>query len=460
MYLEYFGLKKRPFGITPDTSLFFEGGERGDVLDAVLYALNVGEGIIKVVGEVGSGKTMLTRMLVNKAPNNTVFVFLLNPSIQAEQVLYAIAYDLGLKVDANDKSTQILHELQKKLFDLYNAGKKVVLIVDEAQQMPLTTLEEIRLLSNLETETEKLLQIVLFGQPELDEHIDTTSVRQLKERITYSFYLNALSWKVVDKYLHFRLEKAGHQGRAIFTNGAIKSLTKYANGTLRRLNVLADKSLLAAYLEKSVKVDVKHVKQALKDSTKGYEKSQAAYYVLLSMLLFFGAAGVAGYFFLQAEEKQASLAVNQEISKQGSILNNPPVAKSTVRAQKKSTVHRSENLKEKAAPRTIESFSQVNERTKAFDAWLNSTKAIYTIQLMSLVGEASLPSLRSFISLAAKRLGEDKLYIKKSVRGDYVVFYRGFSKYSSALSELKKLPLVIRRNKPFIIKIKNKHLGR
>jgi len=452
MYLDYFGLEKRPFGITPDTSLFFEGGERGNVLDAVLYALSAGEGIIKVVGEVGSGKTMLTRMLVNKAPDNTVFVFLLNPSIQAEQALYAIAYDLGLKVDANDKSTQILHELQRKLFELYNDGKKVVLVVDEAQQMPLTTLEEIRLLSNLETETEKLLQIVLFGQPELDEHIDTISVRQLKERITYSFYLNALNWKVVDEYLHFRLEKAGHQGRAIFTNSAIKLLTKYADGTLRRLNVLADKSLLAAFLEKSPGVGVKHVKLALKDSTKGHAKSKALYYVMLSVFLFLSVAGIAGYFFLQSEERQVAPNVNQELSKQSLVPKEEPVVEKVVDSKDKLVAKRLTTLKEKT--RSAAGTSQVKERSLSFDTWISSTKDTYTIQLMSSVGESSLSVLKSFISLASKQLDENKIYIKKNEQGDYVVFYRGFASHSTALRGLKKLPGVIRRNKPFVTRIK------
>ena len=286
MYLDYFGLQKKPFGITPDTSLFFNGAERGDILQAILYALNSGEGIIKVVGEVGSGKTMLSRMLVKEADENTVFVFLLNPSIQADQIIYAIAHDLGANkslvdqgnevfntiafdlgqnVDQGQQPIQMLHRLQRKLFELYQAGKRVVLVIDEAQQMPLETLEEIRLLSNLETETEKLLQIILFGQPELDQHIDAPSVRQLRERITYSFYLNPLDWMSAERYLSFRLDKAGNQGREIFSKSAIKLLSKCSNGTLRRLNILADKALLAAYLKKSVLVTPGHVKAALKD---------------------------------------------------------------------------------------------------------------------------------------------------------------------------------------------------
>ncbi|MEO1889654.1 MAG: AAA family ATPase [Cycloclasticus sp.] len=314
MYLDYFGLQKQPFGITLDTSLFFKGAERGDILEAILYALNSGEGIIKVVGEVGSGKTMLSRMLTKKAADNTVFVFLLNPSIQAEQVLYAIAYDLGLKVDASDQSIQVLHELQKKLFELYKDGKKVVLIIDEAQQMPLATLEEIRLLSNLETETEKLLQIIMFGQPELDKHIDTVEVRQLRERITYSFYLNPLTWNLAETYLSFRLEKAGHQGRDIFKRSAIKKLTKYSDGTLRRLNVLADKALLAAYLDKSAEVEPKHVKIALQEGNKRNDSGNTAYVMaFLSVVAVLLGVG-AFYWFVQFQPVSLSGGAKQPIA--------------------------------------------------------------------------------------------------------------------------------------------------
>ncbi|MEW5057811.1 MAG: AAA family ATPase [Cycloclasticus sp.] len=313
MYLEYFGLKKQPFGITPDTSLFFKGAERGDILDAILYALNSGEGIIKVVGEVGSGKTMLSRMLTKKASDNTVFVFLLNPSIQAEQVLYAIAYDLGVDVDESKQSIQVLHLLQKKLFEIYENGKKVVLIIDEAQQMPLTTLEEVRLLSNLETETEKLLQIIMFGQPELDEHIDTPSIRQLRERITYSFYLSPLTHTLVETYLAFRLKKAGHQGRGIFKQRAIKSLTKSSHGTLRRLNVLADKALLAAFLDQKAEVDSKHVKMALQDGAKGQKQQRTgAVAAVLSVIAVLLGVGVF-YWLVQFEPNGSSMAAKRVV---------------------------------------------------------------------------------------------------------------------------------------------------
>lgn len=441
MYLEYFGLTKQPFGITPDTSLFFEGAERGDVLNAILYALNSGEGIIKVVGEVGSGKTMLSRMLANRASDNTVFVFLLNPSIQAEQVLYAIAYDLGLQVDANDKSIQILHVLQQKLFDIYKEGKKVVLVIDEAQQMPLSTLEEIRLLSNLETETEKLLQIILFGQPELDEHIDTPNIRQLRERITYSFYLSALNWRIADTYLHFRLKKAGHQGRAIFTTGAIKLLTKYANGTLRRLNVLADKSLLAAFLHKSSVVGTKHVKLALKDTTKGYKKPQAVYYVVAAFILFMTIASLAAYFFVQSETRSVA---SQD---QGGLSGELAVQTEAKVVQVKSNI----SLTEGAQHNRVN--TPLSERLKAFDRWKDKTNDLYTIQLMSSLGDSSSAVLEKFLTHASHELDFNQVYVNKTTKGVHIVYYRGFSSYSQALSELKRLPITISRYQPYITNI-------
>ena len=436
MYLDYFGLKKQPFGITPDTSLFFKGAERGDVLDAVLYALNSGQGIIKVVGEVGSGKTMLSRMLVNKVPDDTVFVYLLNPSIEAEQVLYAIAYDLGLQVDPSDKSIQILHVLQQKLLEFYQEGKKVVLVVDEAQQMPLKTLEEIRLLSNLETETEKLLQIILFGQPELDEHIDTPSVRQLRERITYSFYLSPLDWQMTDKYLHFRLEKAGHQGRAIFDKSAIKLLTRYADGTLRRLNVLADKSLLAAFLQKSPVVEVKHVKLALKDNIKGHKKSEALNYVALAFL-FAACVFAAAYFLIPVS--------NQGLTSEALLINE------------ESAENKALNIKQDIVDKETETASQsdvssnsLQSRLSAFSSLVKSTSNAYTIRLMT-ESTGSAERVARFIQSASSPQTENKLFVNKTPDDVYIVYYGEYANYSQAKIALANLAPAVRKYKPYIV---------
>jgi MSHA biogenesis protein MshM len=433
MYLDYFGLKKQPFGITPDTSLFFKGAERGEVLEAILYALNSGEGIIKVVGEVGSGKTMLSRMLTKKAADNTVFVFLLNPSIQAEQVLYAIAYDLGLKVDASDQSIQVLHELQKKLFELYQEGKKVVLIIDEAQQMPLATLEEIRLLSNLETETEKLLQIIMFGQPELDMHIDTVEVRQLRERITYSFYLNPLSWELAERYLAFRLEKAGHQGRDIFKQSAIKQLTKCADGTLRRLNVLADKALLAAFIDKSTVVEAKHVKIALQDGNKRNTSGNTAYIMAFLSVVAVLLGVAAFYWFVQFKPVSMSAGAKQPVS---SVVDQRP----------SENVTEVKVVKDKVVVETL-----LDEKLVEFDAWQSNTSKKYTIRLMSASG--SKTALVEAFLKSVQNVGDiDRLHVSmlKTKSHDYVVYYGEFDLYSDALKTLNTLSKKLKKFDPYI----------
>jgi len=429
MYLDYFGLKKQPFGITPDTSLFFKGAERGDILEAILYALNSGEGIIKVVGEVGSGKTMLSRMLTKKASDNTVFVFLLNPSIQAEQVLYAIAYDLGVNVDESKQSIQVLHLLQRKLFELYEEGKKVVLIIDEAQQMPLATLEEIRLLSNLETETEKLLQIIMFGQPELDEHIDTPSVRQLRERITYSFYLSPLTYSVVETYLAFRLKKAGHQGRGVFKKSAIKYLTKSSHGTLRRLNVLADKALLAAFLDKKAEVASKHVKIALLDGAKGQSKRRTSTVMaVLSIIAVLLGVGVF-YGLVQFEQGGLSMAAKRAVQPV-SVVSVPPVSLEL---------------------EPVSNNALLESKLAAFGAWTSQTNKKYTIRL--LLAPSDKASLVETFLRSVRNLGDiERLYVdqKRSEANEYVVYYGEFYEYSDALKTLNALPKKLTQSSPYI----------
>ncbi|MBL1141984.1 MAG: AAA family ATPase [Proteobacteria bacterium] len=266
MYYDYFGLNQPPFKITPDTSLFFPGGDRGAILDALMYAIVSGEGIVKLVGEVGSGKTTLCRMLEKELPENVEIVYLANPSLSPDNILHAIAFELNLKVRPDDSRLKVMNSLQNYLLERHAENKQIVVFVEEAQSMPIATLEEIRLLSNLETAQNKLLQIVIFGQPELDVMISKPEIRQLKERITYSFYLSPFKPDEVKDYINSRLRSCGYRSVELFNEKTIKTISKYSKGLLRRINILADKALLACYADNANTVSVKHVKLAAQET--------------------------------------------------------------------------------------------------------------------------------------------------------------------------------------------------
>jgi type II secretory pathway predicted ATPase ExeA len=265
MYLEHFGLNEPPFRITPVTEFFFSGAHRGEILDALIYSLSEAEGIIKVSGEVGSGKTMLCRMLLERLPGHIETIYLANPSLSREEMLYAIADALGLDIKG-ERVGIIMQNIHNRLESLAREGKRVVVLVDEAHAMPLDTLEELRLLYNLQVGNFKLLQIVLFGQPELNAKLEQPNMRQLKDRIVHHFHMQPLSRNVLDSYLMFRMRAAGYHGPNIFSPDAIKLIASASNGLMRRVNILADKSLLAAFVEDTHNIEVKHVRAAMRDS--------------------------------------------------------------------------------------------------------------------------------------------------------------------------------------------------
>jgi len=265
LYLEHFGLSEPPFRITPHTDFFFDGADRGATLEALVYAILHDEGIVKVSGEVGSGKTMLCRVLMERLPAHVETIYLATPSLARDEILHAIADDLDLKLP-DGRMTVALRELQEALIRLYAAGRRVVILVDEAHVMPEETLEQVRLLANLESNRHKLLQIVLFGQPELDATLAKPSLRQLRDRVTNSFRMRPLSEHEVAKYLSFRMRAAGYRGPEVFAPRAIGLISRASHGLNRRINILADKSLLAAYSENAHAVTERQVRAAIADA--------------------------------------------------------------------------------------------------------------------------------------------------------------------------------------------------
>ncbi len=320
MYREHFGLDEAPFRITPHTDFFFDGAERGATLEALTYAVLHEEGIVKVSGEVGSGKTMLCRVLMERLPPEVETVYLADPSLSRDEILHTIAQELKLEL-AGSRFTVALRELQEQLIRLYAEGRRVVILIDEAHAMPTETLEQVRLLSNLETSRHKLLQIVLFGQPELDDALAALSMRQLKDRITHSFRMRPLDAQEVGRYLSFRMRAAGYRGPDVFAPRAVAAIARASSGLTRRVNILADKSLLAAFSEDTHAVTVRQVRKAVADSefsALAKQRRPAAY--IAAALLAGAALGAAAYWGLS--ERGSASAQGPHAASAG----NPPMA--------------------------------------------------------------------------------------------------------------------------------------
>lgn len=266
MYLNHFELSRFPFMNIPDTSLFFEGGKRRSTIDSLIYALTSGEGIIKVVGEVGSGKTTVCHMLQQTLPDNMESILISTPLHSAEEMLLFVASKLNLDDKVGQNRLIIMDRLQETLMERRQRNQSLVVLIDEAQCMSINVMEEIRLLSNLETNNGKLLQLVLFGQPELDQTLSADNMRQFRDRICHSLYLPPLSQKEIGHYLHTRLRHAGYLGMPLFSPRSVVHIYRASGGLIRKTNMLAHKSLLAAYGEGDHVVQTRHVKAAIRDS--------------------------------------------------------------------------------------------------------------------------------------------------------------------------------------------------
>ena len=269
MYLRHFSLREAPFSITPDAAFFYPHDGAQAALNTLLVALRSGEGFLKIVGEVGCGKTVLCRQLLRSLQGECVTAYIPNPDLGPRDLLLALAGELGLKLPASATRYRLLDGLQACLLGHAAQGRSVVLIVDEAQAIPVRTVESLRLLSNLETEKRKLLQIVLLGQPELDRKLARPEIRQLLQRITFSERLGPMEDARVGAYLRHRLQVAGANagtGPDVFEPQAVLALAQCSGGVPRLVNVLANKCLMLAYGENRHRVTVADVRIAAKDT--------------------------------------------------------------------------------------------------------------------------------------------------------------------------------------------------
>ena len=290
MYLEHFGLKEFPFSITPDTQFFFPSDASQEALNTILIAAKTGEGFIKITGEVGTGKSMLCRKLMGMLSNDFIVAYIPNPYLDTDTLFREIASELGAPVSPQDSKHQLLRAITDRLMAIHLEGKRALVCLDEAQAMPIETMESLRLLTNMETEKRKLLQVIIFGQPELEDKLNHPSIRQLKQRIAFHYNLTPMVRDEVEYYVQHRLAIAGHSGARLFTPGALWMLRKRTQRVPRLVNIIAHKALLSAYGKGHKQVRLWDVKAAADDTTSTVPRTSKAQMAFLLFLLGVSAA--------------------------------------------------------------------------------------------------------------------------------------------------------------------------
>ncbi|MBI4206755.1 MAG: AAA family ATPase [Betaproteobacteria bacterium] len=482
MYYSHFGLNQAPFKITPNTDFFFSGGNRGPILEALIYTVTNGEGIVKVTGEVGSGKTMLCNMLQMRLPPHVETVYLAHPNVLPEEILHAIAFELQLGVDRGAPRIEVMHRLHDHLLARHADGRRVVMFVEESQSMPLATLEEIRLLSNLETRNDKLLQIVLFGQPELDENLRRPGIRQLRERVTHSFRLEPLNAAETREYLMFRLRAAGYRGPDLFSPAVIKYIARASRGLTRRINLIADKALLAAFSENTHTVRLSHVKAAVHDSEfSAQRRHRGPHFAWGMMLMVTGAAvGALAYALVlrgsgNAIEADGGVATSVAAARSASTVTT---GSGTGPSAGGGPLPTARNAQDDAAPAAKEPTSRqdaatrtpmtvapaassrrpsetepdlVDRRLAATQQWLSdAAQTTYSIQLMGVEDE---DQLKHHLNDLAKFIEVNKVFLYRTVanrKASLTVLYGSFSDRRAAQDALEQLPLSLKANRPIL----------
>lgn len=484
MYLSHFGLQRQPFKITPDTSMFYPGNKRGAALQALKYAIMSGEGIIKVVGEVGSGKTMLCRMLEVELDDSVEVVYIANPSLSPDNILHVIAFELKLDITPDSSKLEVMQALQNYLLARHAHNKQVVVFVEEAQSMPIETLEEIRLLSNLETNEHKLLQMVLFGQPELDEKLRNPAIRQLKERITHNFYLDPFPANDVYEYLNFRMRAVGYCGPDLFSQKMANRIERKSSGLTRRINILADKALLAAYSEGGHNIGKKHIDLAAKDSDFGQSNHrQSALKMLLGIAVILAAIWLGsllpGLFGNSTLHSDAAMQTTEPTTGPTSEPETAPsmiVERSSEPLAQKPAIAAGDNPQQTAFTAaqadTIENIEAITPSTQTegtpqainlqqqlalTEQWIeNADSENFTIQL-SLIDAWATEKVNQYLQRAAETLQREKLFIyPASIQGRmvYSVLYNDYAGREAATEQLRQLAPWIRQNAPYLRTVK------
>ena len=304
-YIQFFALKDNPFRITPDLDFFFMSSVHQEALGSLEFLMESEEGFAVIIGEPGTGKTITIRKFISQLPENVEYAYILFPNLSPEEMFRAILEDFGIDIDDSATKNKLFSTLKEFLIKKRKEGKKILIIIDEAQNLPIETLEELRILSNLETDKEKLLQIILLGQPELEKKLNSDALRQLKQRITVIARLSNLTKDEMVNYINYRLAKAGNSTIKI-SNSAYKEIFKYTQGNLRQINQIMERALMSAFVKNSHQIDREDIKEAAESLGISKMKRKKSFYLILPAILFFllVAFSLSGYYFFSKNIQQ------------------------------------------------------------------------------------------------------------------------------------------------------------
>jgi len=373
-YIEFFEFKEHPFRITPDVAFFFSSETHVEALESMKYFAGSDEGFFVMVGEPGTGKTITTRKFLNEIPENTEYAYILFPSLEPEDMFRAVLEDFGYEIDGNVSKNTLFSGFRDFLTKKKEEGKRILLVIDEAQNLPPATLEELRILSNLETEKEKLIQFILCGQPELETKLDSEKLRQLKQRISLQANLNYLSQEEAERYISFRLSKAGYSG--IYPDKSFyKKLHKTTEGNPRLLNLVMERSLMAAFVQQSRSVDTQHLKSAAASLNLIKKESPLVKLSVAALLIF--ALIFAGWAYIKNQQ-------TKEIAHTPELVQE--IIEETTRTEPKETVRKTPEPEGIPAYVIVDNLNLRNKPTVNSDVIIKLNKS-HKVQIISDQGD-------------------------------------------------------------------------
>lgn len=459
MYLDHFGLRTYPFLLTPDTELFCTEGGRGVVLGQLQRAIIAGEGVIKVVGDVGSGKTMLCRTLCQRLPKIVRVALLLNPNLPPGKLVSALLQEFRIVLMEGSDFLGERHALLDYLLTLNRNGQQALVIIEEAHCMSESTIEELCMLSNLETGRAKLVQIVLFGQPALDRNLRTVQHQSMLERCTTSLILKPLSFNQTERYLHSRLVACGYQGEQLFSWRSVRCIHRASKGKMRQINVLANNALHLACLEARPAVANRHVLQAIA-ANEVARGTGCRYYPVMATAAGVAALLVGGMTLYSWATNQTQLIpLNNTMSHTTEITDSVATQPIVVSESVKQTPVITASRPDFSIPMPRLPYLQADDpfRTEILDAhhWLETSQEDhFTIQLVLLQEASGIRMLEKQLAEVVPSLSRIQLKLFRLKSDAVLICLNDFSSFQEALEVLNRLPVAMKHGNPAVRSVK------